>query len=173
MPVHVFPDSVCACVCLCVPAGAACSSVCLYIPALTVRPALRHCARLHLRPRNVLSSSSSSQHLSHFSPTPSAGQWAPPHSPGQADLPGIWIDRSHLHSPGPRQGQEVGKEYITAKCSGLGQGRAEAAWTQQTFCSFSEKEFHYIVRPGWEESTLFPIIQWSEVTVKTKRKQKM
>eukprot|EP00064_Thunnus_orientalis_P017951 superscaffoldBa00003967_g18037 len=57
-----------------------------------VRPALRHSARLHLRPRNVLSSSSSSQRPSHSSPTPSAGQRAPPHSPGQADLPGIWVD---------------------------------------------------------------------------------
>lgn len=151
MPVHVFP----LCVCVCMPAGAACSTVCLYIPAHSMCPALRHCAQLHLRPRNVLSSSSSSsQHPSHSSPTPSAGQRAPPHSPGQADLLGVWVEWTHLHSPGPGQGQEVGKEYITVKCEEE-QRRSGASEPSLPFLQRSLKEVQHTVKPCREISALF------------------
>ena len=166
---------VCVCVCVCVPAGAACSSVCLYIPALSVRPALRHCAQLHLRPRNVLSSSSSSQRPSHSSPTPSAGQRAPPHGPGQTDLPGIWVDWTRPHSPGPAQGQEVRKEYITAKMLRPGARKSRGSvnpadllfrFTMNWKKGVSTVQF----RPGWEkknphffsDNSMIRRLQWKQ-----------
>lgn len=149
MPVHVFPLCVCVCACQQVQLAAQC----VYIFLLTV--CARHCAQLHLRPRNVLSSSSSSsQHPSHSSPTPSAGQRAPPHSPGQADLLGVWVEWTHLHSPGPGQGQEVGKEYIMVKCEEE-QRRSGASEPSLPFLQRSLKEVQHTVKPCREISALF------------------
>lgn len=156
MPVHVFPD-LCAC------QRVQLAAQCVYIFLLTV------CAR-H---RGTVPSFTWGQGMSSLPPPPlnvphtphpraPAGQQAPPGSPGQADLPGIWLKWTRLRSPGPAQGQEVKTEHITAPLSGPGQGGAEAAWTQQTFCSFSQwtkKEFHCTVGAGWEKSTQFPISQ--------------
>lgn len=100
----VFVLTRCVCVCQQVQLAAQC----LCIPARSVRPALRHCARLHLRPRNVLSSSSSSsQRPSHSSPTPSAGP-----SPSGPDGHLGRLNPAHL---GPHKVRKLGKSTAKTK----------------------------------------------------------